>query len=172
MDIISRTKYTDNDLRKIIPEVYSIAQVLRGIGLKAVGGNYGVIKRRIKLLGLDIKHFTGQGHLKGKTHNWAKEIPLDEILIEGSRYGGSGTKLKKKIFKAGLLEERCYSCGITEWKGEKLSLELEHKNGDRTDNRIENLTILCPNCHSLTSTYRGRNKKNKARVVEWQTQGT
>ena len=154
--------YTDKQLAKIIKKSFSYAEVLKKIKIISAGGNYATLKKRIKIASIDISHFTGQGHLKGKTHNWAAKIPLNEILIKDSTYGGGTFKLKKRLFKEGLLEQKCYKCGLTQWFGESISLELEHKNGDRFDNRIENLTILCPNCHSQTKTYRGKNiKKNK-----------
>ena len=153
-------QYTEEDFIKYVKNSTSIRQVLKKIGLEPKGGNYATAKRRILVLNLDISHFTGQGHLKGKTHNWAKKIPLKEILIENSTYGGGSSKLKTKLFKQGILKEQCYNCGLTEWLGKKISLELEHINGNRFDNRIENLIILCPNCHSQTTTYRGRGKKN------------
>jgi Zn finger protein HypA/HybF involved in hydrogenase expression len=65
--------------------------------------------------------------------------------------------LKARLIKAGLKENRCEQCGISSWRGKPLSVQLHHKNGDGTDNRTENLEFLCPNCHSQTDTYGGRN---------------
>jgi len=135
---------------------------LTKIGLVPRGGNYKTVKMKIKKIGLDISHFTGQGHLKGKTHNWAKKIPLEDILIKNSTYT-STTKLKDRLFKEKYLEKKCYECELTEWRGKDIPLELEHKNGDNTDNRLLNLTVLCPNCHAQTKTYRGKNIQTKAK---------
>jgi hypothetical protein len=155
--------YTEEQFVDAVKSSYSMASVLRKIGVRPTGGNYDVARRRIKTLNLDSSHFTGSGHLKGKTHNWAKKTPLGDILINGFN-GGIGTNnLKLRLFKEGLLQKKCYRCGISDWLGERLSLELEHKNGNRYDNRIENLEILCPNCHSLTSTYRGRGKNKSCK---------
>jgi Zn finger protein HypA/HybF involved in hydrogenase expression len=151
--------YTDDDFKNAIKESTSIRQVLYKLGIKESGGNYFTAKLRIKKLCLDVSHFTGRGHLKGKTHNWTKQTPLEDILIENSLWGGGTSKLKKKIIKAGYLEYKCHNCGLTEWLGKPISIELEHKNGNNFDNRIENLTLLCPNCHSQTSTFRGRKLK-------------
>jgi len=154
-------RYTKEQFIEAVKNSFSIRNVLKLIGVRPTGGNYAVAKRKIKLLNLNISHFTGRGHLKGKTHNWGKKIPLEKILIENSLYGGGTSKLKGRLIKEKLLIYKCYECGINEWKGKPLALDLEHKNGNRFDNRIENLTILCPNCHSQTSTYRGRkNLKN------------
>ena len=159
---------SDEEFIKYVSESFSKAQVLRKMGLVGAGGNYHTVNRRVKILGLDISHFTGQGHLNGKKHNWSKKTPLEEILVENSTYGGCCNNIKKKIFEAGLLKNQCYNCGLTKWLDQNIPLELEHKNGNRFDNRIENLTILCPNCHSLTDTYRGRGKgkKNKSLTSE------
>lgn len=155
-----KRNYSDEEFIVAVKTSFSIREVLRKIGVRPTGGNYDVAKRRIIALKLETEHLTGRGHLKGRSHCWAKKTPTLDILVKNSKYGGGSSKIKNRLFKEGLLEEKCSVCGINEWRGQKLALELEHKNGDRFDNQIENLTILCPNCHSLTSTYRGRNMKS------------
>ena len=87
-----------------------------------------------------------------------EKIPIEEILVENSTY--QSAKLKKRLIDEGLKEERCELCGIgNEWNGRPLSLQLHHINGNHADNRIENLQILCPNCHSQTENYRGKKHK-------------
>jgi DNA-binding CsgD family transcriptional regulator/5-methylcytosine-specific restriction endonuclease McrA len=82
-------------------------------------------------------------------------IPLEDLLVVGRRT--SRGHLKARLIAAGLKENRCEICGITEWLGKPLSTQLHHKNGDGADNRLINLSLLCPNCHSQTDTYGGRN---------------
>ena len=77
---------TNEEIIQAAKESKSIAQVLTKLGLKAVGGNYRIIKRRFKELNIDTSHFTGQGHLKGKTHGWNPKIPLEDILVDNSSY--------------------------------------------------------------------------------------
>jgi 5-methylcytosine-specific restriction endonuclease McrA len=83
---------------------------------------------------------------------------LEQVLTVGTPY--STSKLKRRLLVAGLKEAECEVCNRTTWNGEPIPLELDHINGQRSDNRIENLRILCPNCHAQTPTYRGRNIGN------------
>ncbi len=86
-------------------------------------------------------------------------IPMEDLLVNGRRL--SGKHLKTRLFRAGLMEQHCHECGLVEWRGKKLPLELHHINGVHDDNRRENLTLLCPNCHSLTPNYCGKNTKRR-----------
>jgi DNA-binding CsgD family transcriptional regulator/5-methylcytosine-specific restriction endonuclease McrA len=91
-------------------------------------------------------------------------MPLEKLLVDG-RTTTNRAHLKTRLFKAGLKENRCERCGVTEWMGEPLSFELHHINGNKHDNRLENLQILCGNCHSQTHSWGGRNARH-LRVVE------
>src|SRR5690348_8434547 len=84
-----------------------------------------------------------------------RAIPLDELLVADRRR--SRNNLKLRLINGGLKENRCERCGINEWRGKLLNMQLHHINGDGLDNRLENLELLCANCHSQTSTYGGRN---------------
>jgi hypothetical protein len=85
----------------------------------------------------------------------APEIPIGELLVAGPPR--SRGHLRARILKAGLKEERCENCGLDEWRGSPLKVTLHHVNGDPYDNRLENLQFLCPNCHSQTPNFGGRN---------------
>ena len=128
------------------------------MGLIPAGRNYMTVKREIKRLGIDTSHFLGQAHLRGGTHGWAKARPLEEVLVENSPSTYT-SGLRKRLLRAERLEAKCASCGGTEWLGKPMPLELDHINGVNDDNRIENLRLLCPNCHALTATYRAKNMK-------------
>ena len=82
-------------------------------------------------------------------------MPVEELLV-GPR---ARTHVKTRLIRAGLLEPRCAECGIDSWRGEPLSLCLHHVNGDPADNRLENLQLVCPNCHSQTENFAGRNRR-------------
>lgn len=151
--------YTDEDVIKAVKSNLSIAGVLRELGLQGKGGNYKTINKAFKRLSISTSHFTGQSHLKGKTHNWAKKIPLDDLLVKDSTYNNN-CNLKKQLFEKGLLENKCQLCGLeSEWKGKPIVLRLDHINGTNNDNRLENLRMLCPNCDSQLDTFAGRNIK-------------
>lgn len=143
-------KWTDEQLIIAVKNSKTISDVVRGIGLKSTNsGNHQTVRAKIKQLGLDISHFSES--VVGK-HPITKEKELSEVLIKDSTYASS-RHLKKKLLKFSLVKDLCSECGITHWQNKKLSLHLDHINGIRDDNRIENLRLLCPNCHSLTETY-------------------
>lgn len=153
-----KRKYTDQQFIEAVRNNFSVRNVLQSLGLAPAGGSYKTFYQRVKELNLDISHFTGQGHLKGKSHNWAPKMSLDIILVKDSSYSNS-SHLKDRLIKEGILENKCHNpkCGISDWCGEPLSLHLDHIDGNNTNNLIENIRLLCPNCHSLTPTYCGRN---------------
>lgn len=158
-----RRTYTNDEFIEAVRDSYSVSQVLIKLKLKPTGGNYKVFHKRVKDLKLDVSHFTGQGHLKGKIHNYIPKRKIEDILVENSDY--QSHKLRIRLLEEGYKEHKCEFCGLEEWMGQKISLELDHINGVNTDNRIENLRLLCPNCHSLTPTYRGKNKNETKRKV-------
>ncbi|MGH2946359.1 MAG: helix-turn-helix domain-containing protein [Solirubrobacteraceae bacterium] len=87
-------------------------------------------------------------------------LPLDELLVDGARRGRRN--LKVRILAAGLKPNECEICGIREWLGRPLGLALHHINGDGHDNRLQNLQLLCPNCHSQTENFGTRNRRRLA----------
>lgn len=156
---INNYKIPDEIFIETVKQSRSIREALLKLGLTETGSAYRVFKRRIASLGLDTSHLLGMGYLKGKTHNWTPAKPLAEVLIEHSDYDCT-YRLKHRLFKERLLKNECYSCGLKDtWQGSPISLQLDHINGIRHDNRLCNLRILCPNCHSQTSTFAGRSKK-------------
>lgn len=153
-----------------IPDCNIIAECKNNISVKAVltalnlnnsnGSNVRWIKTKIKTLNIDTSHFLGMGYLKGKSHAWNKKMEFEEIFIQNSKFSNRKT-IKKILLSKNLLEYKCYHCDIKEWNSKEISLQLEHINGVNNDNRVENLTLLCPNCHSQTSTFAEKNKGSK-----------
>ena len=142
-------KWTDEKLIEAVKNSKTISETVRNIGLKSGNsGNHQTVRRRISELNIDISHFYENMYHPPSN----KERSLKDVLVKNSTYV-STQSLKKKILKSKLLEYKCYECGIIEWRNKQLNLELDHINGIRDDNRIENLRLLCPNCHSQTATY-------------------
>lgn len=152
-----KNTYSDDQLIEAVNDSISYAQVLKKLNLKPAGGNYETLKHNIERLNLDISHFKGQAWNKGiRYKNFSKSQPLETILIENSTYC-STYRLKLRLLAEHLKEPKCECCGNTEWLGKPIALELHHINGISSDLRLENLQILCPNCHAQTDNYRGKN---------------
>lgn len=163
-------KWTQESLCAAVKSSRSYRQVLIKLGLKPAGGNYKQIQKWIKNLGIDSKHFTGMGWNVGLAFDPHNTIPIKDILVENSSY--QSHKLKIRLFKEGYKSQKCEICNWAQQSSDgRIPLELNHINGNHADNRIENLQILCPNCHSLQPTHRGRNKVKyrRAEMVEWYT---
>lgn len=133
----------------------NIKQVCEKLGKRPTNINYCYIRNIIDKYNVDISHFKCE-----TTEKKVNEYDLNEILCQNSPYK-TLSHLRNKLIRYGLKEEKCECCGNTEWIGKKIPLQLHHINGIRNDNRIENLQLLCPNCHAFTDTYCGSNIKNK-----------
>jgi len=149
-------KYDRKDLESAVSSSFSIRETLKKLDLNPAGGNYITVKKAIVFFNIDNSHFTGQGHLKGKTHRYNTR-PINEVLVNGRHE--NTYQLKNRLTREGLKEKRCENCLMDSWQGNLIPLELHHKDGDRKNNQISNLELLCPNCHALTDNYRGKNKK-------------
>ncbi len=164
---MANKKYTSEILSDAAKQCTSIRQVLHLLGLKETGGNYSNIETRLKQFNVDISHFTGPNWRKGKTF----PAKLEHKLVLNSTYTSgrprSASKLRADLIKNRIKASVCECCGLTEWNGSPIPLELHHINGDPTDNRIENLQILCANCHAQTDNFciKGRNSKLSSQAV-------
>ena len=131
----------------------SIAEVASKLKCNKTGGNYTTLNEGAKSLGLTKDHMTGQGWNVGTRYRpFYKKRNLKDILVTNSDYL-STSSLKARLIKEGLLKYECAICNIVNWQSSKLSLQMDYINGIRNDNRIENLRLLCPNCHSQTDTF-------------------
>ena len=142
---------SDGEFIELVNKCSNISDVLRELGYSTNGNSWGyqIVKERMEKLNL---FFTKRNYMY--QNNTA--LPLEKILIKDSEY--NRTKLKTRLVKEGLKEYKCECCGISEWNGKPLTLQLHHINGIHNDNRLSNLQLLCPNCHSQTENFgtRGR----------------
>jgi hypothetical protein len=148
-------RHTEEHLREAVRVSRSTAEVVRRLGIDPVGGNQAHIGRRIRALGIDTSHFEAP-RPRGRSRR--------DVLVAGRRQDGRipGERLRRALVARGR-PERCAGCGVgATWNGRPLRLEVDHVSGEWWDNRAENLRLLCPNCHAVTDTYRGRNRARRA----------
>lgn len=144
---------SDEDFKKIIQQSNTYSDCLRALGLNTKGGSStDILKRRIKELDCSTEHF----NQKNK-QSYQARYTLDEILVENSSYSNIAS-LKRRLINENRLQYKCAICGLTDWLNKPISLQLDHINGINNDHRITNLRFLCPNCHSQTDTFGGKNK--------------
>lgn len=137
-------------LEQLVKECNSFREILEKQGKAVSGDSVKLLKSKLDLYKIS--------YLFIKEKEIKKQVPLQEILVENSNYKSS--TLKKRLIKEGLKEDICEICGCTNiWNNNPLTLQLDHINGNHHDNRIENLRIICPNCHSQTETF--GNKRGK-----------
>ena len=158
-----KRRWTTYQLEEAVRVSASYRQVITRIGLRPTGGNYEQVKKYIVELSLDTGHFKGKAWNKGLKGIGKPRISLENILVKDSNF--QSYKLKNRLYEAGLKHRHCEECGwAVSTDDGYLPLELDHINGDRHDNRIENLRVLCPNCHSLKPTHRSRKRKETIKV--------
>jgi len=148
-------KFTQQELEVICKESESYREVATKIGYSPDGGSgIKAVQEMIKKYNFDISHFNGQGHTK----NIGKyRVPIEDYLT--NKKSIQSFKLRNRLFAEGYFEKKCCRCGLTEWLGQPIPLELHHKDGNKQNNQLSNLEILCPNCHYFTDTYKTKNIK-------------
>ena len=149
-----RAPYSEAEARAAIADGTCWADSLRALGYEVKGANYRTLQKWARRWNLSTDHF--DPNIGRKRAGRAKEIPLGDVLVEGSRY--SRHNLKRRLLAGGLLDSLCELCGQGElWHGRRMSLVLDHINGVSNDNRIENLRMVCANCAATLDTHCGRN---------------
>lgn len=135
--------FSEEEIKEIVASSLSMREVARKLGYaQDGGGTMASLKKMVEELSLDISHFKGQ--------SWNRDnFNYDGFDIDTKKKNGKTTK-KPLVALRG---NKCECCGLEEWLGKPINLEVHHLNGDRTDNRLENLQLLCPNCHSYTPTF-------------------
>lgn len=144
----------------------SIAELAVKLGYQLSNGNlscilYRIVHHYIKLYGLPLSSIKGRSWSKGMTRESKNELPWDIVFCEDCQHRVKGSVLLKRLVRTNKRKNECEQCGLTEWCGKKIVLQIHHINGIRNDNRETNLQILCPNCHSQTDNWAGKNVKIK-----------
>ena len=160
----NRPRPSREELRKAVAASNSAAATLRRLGRADNGRSRTRLSRWIADDGLDTSHFLGQAHMRGKPG----PVPLrppEHILVKREGTGREKTVLLRRALRRTGIPERCAECGTgPSWHGRPMTLEVDHVSGDRSDNRPENLRLLCPNCHAVTSTWcRGGSPRRRPR---------
>jgi hypothetical protein len=137
-----RRPYDPTLLREVVATSRSRREILTRLGEEVTSSTYARLRRAIEIDDLDVSHLEHR-----------PRRPLDGVLVRGSR----PSRLRERLLAHGLKAHRCEGCQRTRWGDQPIPLELDHVDGDRRNNRLDNLRLLCPNCHALTPTYRGRN---------------
>lgn len=150
--------YTKEILEEAVKDSINFGDLCRKLGKYPKGATYQLIKNRVKDYGIDTTHFLGKLTRAGQRQigKAAKRKP-EQYLTSGKKYREKAALLRRGLIELGV-DNKCSQCGIQDWNNKPIVLEVDHINGDWSDCRIENLRFLCPNCHSQTDTYSGKNK--------------
>lgn len=150
-------RYSEDQARAAIATSLSWTETLRRLGMCSTGGGYRVLQKYARIWSISTEHFDPwAANRRALARVAERRTPLEELLVEGRAV--KSARLKERLYREGVKERRCELCGQgEEWRGRRMSLILDHVNGEPTDNRLENLRIVCPNCNATLDTHCGRN---------------
>lgn len=152
---MSKLKYTKDVLEKAVKSNISMLGTMRTLRASLTSGALRTyLISRIKYYGIDTSHFLGQAWNQGENHigGPAKKTAKQILIIQKDRPRERSKILKRALLEIGV-EYKCSNCQLSQWRNMPIRLEVEHKNANPLDNRLENLCFLCPNCHSQTENY-------------------
>ena len=163
-------QFTPSELQKLLDESNGYSDLLRKINMNPKGDNPKTLKKIITELNLDeTKLKLNRSNLyrnNAKVTHKKVKIPIEDIIMKKEHPNYQPFKLLKRLIKEGYKERKCEKCGLTEWQGQPIPLELHHEDGNRNNNLLNNLKILCPNCHALTNTFCGKNIKIQKKIKQ------
>lgn len=140
-------------IKEITKDSVNFTEVLQKLNIPRQGNNSKTLKRILNENNIDYSHFTGRARSYNSNYTEVENYLNNSKSIKSS-------KLKEKLLKEKLLENKCSKCGISDWLGNPLVLQLHHIDGNNQNNSLDNLQLLCPNCHSQTENYCGNSNKN------------
>ena len=143
-------------IKEVIPQCINFTEVLEMLSIPRQGNNSNTLKRLLDENNIDYSHFTGRARVYNNTSTSISEYLSNRVKITSG-------KLRIKLLAEGLKENKCEICGITKWLGNPIVCQLHHIDGNNQNNNLENLQILCPNCHSQTENYCGSANVNKTK---------
>ena len=143
-------------IKEIIPQCINFTEVLKMLSIPRQGNNSNTLKRLLDENNIDYSHFTGRARVYNNTSTSISEYLSNRVKITSG-------KLRIKLLTEELKENKCEICGITKWHGKPIVCQLHHIDGNNQNNNLENLQILCPNCHSQTENYCGSANVNKTK---------
>lgn len=143
-------------IKEVIPQCINFTEVLEMLSIPRQGNNSNTLKRLLDENNIDYSHFTGRARVYNNTSTSINEYLSNRVKITSG-------KLRIKLLAEGLKENKCEICGITKWHGKPIVCQLHHIDGNNQNNNLENLQILCPNCHSQTENYCGSANVNKTK---------
>lgn len=156
------TEARDRAIQAVVPGCRSVSDVCRALGLSHTGSSFKAIQERIRALGLATDHFMSAGRIAAQNREQRTTDDLFHIYPPGAHVYWAG--IKKQFLRR--VPYACVECGQgSVWANKPLVLHMDHINGDKCDNRLENLRLLCPNCHTQTRTFGSRNAKRSAGKV-------
>lgn len=151
--------WQEENVRKAVSESLTYSETLMKLGVPKQGNNISTLKKKIEEYQIDISHFTF-------THTYLPKKEQDINVYLTNKQYISSFKLKEKLLRKGIKEYKCECCNNSEWNGKKIPLELHHIDGDNKNNMLDNIQILCPNCHAQTESYCKPNKEQKVFYCE------
>lgn len=158
---MANVRYTKEMIQEAANRSFTWAETCRQLGIKPSTGSQSHLNKRAQKLNIDFSHFYSKSEASSKL-NRSKPKDISEYLKKDSPLVNSHF-LKVKLIKSGLKKYQCEACSGTEWRGQMIPLELHHADGDRCNNTLENLQILCANCHSVTPNYSGKKNRGVAK---------